>query len=129
MEGVTALKAKGYRLVVVTSRQLVIKDATHDWLERNFPDGIFDEVVFGNHWGKNGVKTSKLDLCKELNASVLIDDSLIYATEVAKEGIPALLFSLDNSYPWNQADELPRGVTRVTDWNAVVDQVVKLIDN
>lgn len=127
-EGVAALKAKGFRLVIVTSRQLVIKEATHKWLQLNFPEGTFDEVAFGNHWGKNGTKTSKLDLCKDLGASILVDDTYNYIKEVSEAGLHGILFNLDNSYPWNKTDELPRGATRASDWNSVVEQVLKLAE-
>lgn len=124
--GIAALKQKGFNLVVVTSRQLVIEDATRDWLRRNFPDDTFSHVAFGNHWGKQGVKTSKAELCRSLGAQVLIDDSLAYASEVALQGVHALLFDLDGAYMWNQQPNLPSGVTRVTGWDMAVEQVVNL---
>lgn len=73
--------SKHYRLVVVTSRQFVIENETHAWLDRHFP-GVFSAVVFGNHYGLQGEKRSKPDLCRDLNAEILIDDSVQYAREV-----------------------------------------------
>lgn len=117
------MKEKGYHIVVVTSRQLVIERNTRDWLAKNFPEGTFDRVEFGNHWGKDGLKRSKGEICRLLGASVLIDDSLTYTSEVASEGFHALLFDLNGTYPWNKSDSLPSGVTRVTNWDMVVKEI------
>lgn len=128
-EGIAALKAKGFRLVIVTSRQLVIEKATREWLDRNFPEGTFDEVAFGNHWGKNGTKTSKLELCKDLGASILIDDTYDYIKEVSEAGLHGILFNLDDAYPWNKNKELPKGSTRAPSWTSVVEQVLKMTED
>lgn len=127
-EGLATLKAKGFRLVIVTSRQLVIQEATKDWLRRNFPEDTFDEVAFGNHWGKKGSKTSKQDLCNELGASILIDDNYNYIKEVAEAGLHGVLFDLDNTYPWNNSDKLPERAARASSWTSVVDQILKITE-
>lgn len=85
---------------------------------------MFRQVAFGNHWGLEGKKIRKVDLCRELGASVLIDDSLIYAREVASVGIKALLFDLEGTYMWNKSDALPLGVTRVFGWDDVLEQML-----
>jgi hypothetical protein len=41
----------------------------------HFP-GKFASVQFGNHWGTTGRKRSKADMCKDVGASLLIDDNL-----------------------------------------------------
>lgn len=110
-------------------RQHVIEDKTRAWLETHFP-GIFSSVLFGNHWGREGAQRSKLDMCREVDAALLIDDSIAYAAEAATAGISALLFG---EYPWNgglaagaaapAADSspsgdaaLPPGVHRAVSW-------------
>eukprot|EP00920_Eleutheroschizon_duboscqi_P005487 GHVT01012964.1.p1 GENE.GHVT01012964.1~~GHVT01012964.1.p1 ORF type:complete len:209 (+),score=25.05 GHVT01012964.1:219-845(+) len=45
--------SKNFNLVVVTSRQLQIKEKTIKWLELNFPR-TFSNVYFANHWTKPG---------------------------------------------------------------------------
>lgn len=77
--------AAHYDLVVVTSRQFAIERETRAWLDQHFP-GVFRAVVFGNHFGLTGEKRSKPDLCRDLGAEILIDDSLRYAQEVGGEG-------------------------------------------
>lgn len=110
-----------YDLQIVTSRQLEYEELTRRWLERNFA-GVFSAAHFGNHYQEDiTIKpTNKSDLCKSIGANWLVDDSLVYARECAGKGIKVLLFG---DYPWNQADELPEGVTRVKDW----DEVLKVL--
>lgn len=122
-EGVKQLQELGFDLVVVTSRQLLIQEATKTWLAKHFPPDTFQQIAFGNHWGLEGRKITKLDLCKELGASILIDDSLDYCSEVAAAGLKALLLDLDGEYGWNKSDDVPLGVTRLTSWKEVVDHL------
>lgn len=125
-QGVAKLRQIGFDLVVVTSRQFVIQDQTRQWLDRNFPKGTFSQVVFGNHWGLEGPKIPKVDICLQLGAVLLVDDALKYVNEIASAGIDALLFDLHGEYPWNTVDgHLPDRITRVHDWTSVVDYVQK----
>lgn len=86
-------------LVVVTSRQNVIKDITRDWVHTNFPN-TFSEVHFGNHWAKSGTSRSKSDMCLDVGADILIDDNPRYAYECACKGMHVLLYNWNNQYPW-----------------------------
>lgn len=123
-QAVAKLREMGFDLVVVTSRQLVIEKDTREWLARNFPASAFRDIAFGNHWGLEGRKIRKVDLCRELGAVMLIDDSLAYAEEIASAGMQALLFDLNGEYPWNSVKgELPSGITRVTSWSGVLEYV------
>lgn len=124
VQGVKALKDAGYELVIVTSRQLFLEVITRRWLDDNFPAGTFSRVAFGNHWGNTGRKISKPELCKELNASHIIDDAVLYCRQCADGGIRALLFG---HYGWNTNDDakdpLPPGVVRVNSWPAVLEHL------
>ena len=50
-------------LVVVTSRQHVIREPTLEWLGQHFPD-LFQSVHFGNHFAMNGESKKKSDICR-----------------------------------------------------------------
>ena len=50
-------------LVVVTSRQHVIRQPTLEWIQLHFPY-IFSEVHFGNHWALHGTARKKSDICR-----------------------------------------------------------------
>lgn len=80
VEGIKKLK-EHYDLFIVTSRQHILKDNTVNFINNTFPN-CFKDIVFGNHYGIEGSKISKKDMCKQVNAFCLIDDSLKYAKDV-----------------------------------------------
>jgi hypothetical protein len=53
-----------------------------------------------------------------LGATYIIEDMPGHAFECAEAGIKTVLFG---DYPWNKADKLPAGVTRCSDWPAVLE--------
>uniref|UniRef100_A0A7I4FQW4 Uncharacterized protein n=1 Tax=Physcomitrium patens TaxID=3218 RepID=A0A7I4FQW4_PHYPA len=53
-------------LVVVTSRQHVIRQPTMDWINQHY-GGIFKEVHFGNHFALEGEARSKSEICSVPN--------------------------------------------------------------
>lgn len=57
-------------LVVVTSRQNAIQDATRIWLDQHYPQ-TFREVFFGNHFAKEGATRSKSEICRCISFSLL----------------------------------------------------------
>lgn len=100
LETLQRMKEK-YSLHVVTARQHRVEEVTRSWLNKYFPD-IFEEIHFGNHYSTSGKSRSKAEMCKSIGAKVLIDDSLIYATQCALADISVVLFG---HYPWNQCIE------------------------
>ncbi|CAM9707348.1 unnamed protein product [Discosporangium mesarthrocarpum] len=103
-------------LHVVTSRQHTLEEVTRAWISKHFPE-IFVDVHLGNHYGESGEKISKPDLCKKIQAEMLIDDSLRYTRQCSTAGIKACLFG---NYPWNSTDEpLPTTLVRASDWDEV----------
>ncbi|KAG6517731.1 uncharacterized protein LOC122054725 [Zingiber officinale] len=111
-------------LLVVTSRQNVIRDHTVEWIEKYFP-GLFREIHFGNHFSLHGASRSKSDICRCLGAQVLIDDNPKYALECAEIGMKALLFDYQSSYPWSRTGSATAHpmVTEVHDWREVEDKL------
>ncbi|KAJ3116109.1 hypothetical protein HDU96_010403 [Phlyctochytrium bullatum] len=129
-EALAILKEK-YDLVVVTSRQEVVHEATHAFIQKHFP-GIFVDIHFANHFltkeeAAKMKSRKKSEVCKEIGAGVLIDDVLWHASDCAGAGIKVLLFDHEGAYMWNKLPEnatLPEGVTRVHDWKEVVKILV-----
>mmetsp|Transcript_21266 Transcript_21266/g.34574 ORF Transcript_21266/g.34574 Transcript_21266/m.34574 type:complete len:249 (+) Transcript_21266:4178-4924(+) len=125
--------APRFDFVVVTSRQHVIEDATKEWLAKHFP-GVFKAVLFGNHWTLEAPgpehahhsKRSKPDMCKDLNAKMLIDDNIGYCNGCSEKlGIPTILFG---NYGWNKLkgnEKLHEKVTRASTWR----EVAKILEN
>ena len=77
-------------LHVVTSRTNVLTEHTVWWIDANYP-GVFADLHFGNHYGQ-GVARSKPDLCRAIDAVMMIDDNMHYATQCAEAGIRTCLF-------------------------------------
>ncbi|KAI5071080.1 hypothetical protein GOP47_0013331 [Adiantum capillus-veneris] len=107
-------------LVVVTSRQHVIRHQTLDWIDRHYP-GIFSDVYFGNHFALEGEARPKSEICRSIGAEVLIDDNPRYAVECAQHNIEVLLFDHNNKYPWSKTSDGPVHplITRVQSWEDV----------
>ena len=98
LDGLRALRAAtGCELHIVTARQLTLETATRAWIDTHYPD-MFAGVHFGNHYGSSGEKRSKPQMCREIGALCLIDDSQIYAGHCADENIPCVLYG---NYAWN----------------------------
>lgn len=112
IQSITRL-AKRYELHIVTGRNTIVRRATEAVLEQYFP-GIFASVQFTDMYSDK--PRSKAEVCLEIGASLLIDDHLRHAEEVAAKGIDVLLFG---SYPWNEATTLAEHITRVQDWDEV----------
>ncbi|CAK9201376.1 unnamed protein product [Sphagnum troendelagicum] len=119
----TLLQLAAYcNLVVVTSRQHVIRKPTVEWIEQHYA-GIFKEVHFGNHFALEGEARPKSEICRSLGVEILIDDNPRYALECAEHGIEVLLFDLHGSYPWSKTAQGPTHplITRVNDWSEVAN--------
>lgn len=56
------------------------------------------------------------DVLVEIKADFVVDDQLKHCTAAVEQGIPTILFG---NYRWNQAEELPKGVTRCKNWQEV----------
>eukprot|EP01080_Neovahlkampfia_damariscottae_P005889 gene5889-9717_t len=114
-----------FKLVIVTSRQHQLREDTESFIQKYYPD-TFDEMLFGNHYGKVGKKMTKSEMCKSIGAELLIDDNLHYANDCATNGIKAILFG---KYAWNQYDdELHENIHHVHHWDDVSDAIKKLLE-
>ncbi len=89
------LKKKWYKLIVITARREVFKKPTIDRLDKNF-GWLISDVLFADHFTKN--EKNKSELCKQVNAKIMIEDNLEYAIELASNGIKVYLIDR----PWNQ---------------------------
>jgi hypothetical protein len=84
----------------VTSRQNTLQEITKQWIDAHFPS-VFEGVHFGNHYASDGSPSrSKAEICKELGAVALIDDSRHHAVSAAKAGVPLVI--LFGDYGWNK---------------------------
>ncbi|KIY65888.1 hypothetical protein CYLTODRAFT_50057 [Cylindrobasidium torrendii FP15055 ss-10] len=109
LEGVQALKELGYRIVIVTARSPDYHTHSWDWLNKHFPN-CFERIICTGQFqnaSKDGefrevvTRLSKAEVCADLGAVVLIDDSSENAIQcaTAPQAIPVLLFG---DYEWNK---------------------------
>lgn len=124
VEAMKTLSARGHELYVITGRPLFVKEKTELWLAKHFPN-IFQELFWTNarldktdyssYWGR-----PKAEICKEIGATVLVDDLLEYARD--SEGLSVIIL---NRF-WNQKAALESNMIRANDWQEVVNEVDKL---
>lgn len=119
-DAVMRLKDK-HTLHIVTSRQTELETVTRAWIESYFP-GVFAGVHVANHaqWALSGKTRTKVEICQELEAELLIEDSILYAKECEVENIPVLLLD----YPWNRG-VLPSNTKRVQSWEEILKRIEK----
>lgn len=106
-----------YKLVIVTARDPKFGDATHAWIDKHF-SGVFSQVMLIGHPTTMQAYRTKAEVCKELNAVALVDDSVVHVTKCIEEGVEGILFG---DYPWSKANSLPKGAARCQDWQAVLE--------
>ncbi|KAJ7923075.1 hypothetical protein B0H13DRAFT_1981588 [Mycena leptocephala] len=107
-EGVQALKDMGYKLVIVTARTADVADASWEWVEKYFP-GVFANVVFTGqfkdahklHHNEVLTNLTKSQVCTDLKAQVLIDDSSENAIQCST-ALPPTRVLLFGEYEWNK---------------------------
>lgn len=109
---ITRRLSKLHDLVVVTSRDDRFTEPTVRWINHHFPETFRDIILAGNHYTGLPYRT-KLEVCREVGANILIEDQLKYAIECVGGGVQVLLFG---DYGWNHAPDLPKGITRVRSW-------------
>lgn len=108
-----------HELVIITSRPNDFIEETSRWIEKYFPSRFNDIYFAYNQWIREKGNESKLEICLNLGVDVLIEDSLEYAKECAKEGIEVLLLDC----PWNQTKKLPKRIKRVYNWREISDTI------
>ncbi|KAJ7102348.1 hypothetical protein B0H15DRAFT_814254 [Mycena belliarum] len=106
-EGIQELRDQGYTLVIVTARTSDNADATWDWVEKHFP-GAFTHLIFTGQFkdthmlNRHEVLTNltKSQVCADLKAQVLIDDSAENAIQCST-ALPPTRVLLFGNYEWN----------------------------
>lgn len=118
-KGLQRLKTAGHSLVIITSRSQSLRAMTERIVQKQFP-GIFDSVFF-----TDGTSTGVV--CKRIGASIMIDDQVDHAIDVAEHGVYAVLF--DGGYSWSQSfDDSHPKVVRCNSWSSTVDWILTHIE-
>lgn len=110
--------SNAYKIVVVTARNPNFRNVTEAYLETYFGSHISDLYMVGNK-GDTSLVRSKAEVCKEIHAVALIDDSLKHVSACADIGMQGVLFG---DYSWNgYQGQPPERVVRCADWNEVAE--------
>jgi 5'(3')-deoxyribonucleotidase len=114
-EAVKCLSEK-YDLSIVTARHPKHAGVTRNWVNKYFPN-MFNEIVPIGHPQVMGRKRTKAEVCAEMGAFALIDDSVEHVETCAENGIEGVLFG---DYPWNKTNgNLHQSIIRCENWEAV----------
>ncbi len=106
---------KKHELHIITSKPDYLREATEKWIERFYPDS-FKRIHFTNQFHSESIKRTKAQVCKEIGATILIDDSLENARNVAAEGIKVFLLDA----PWNREEVIPP-IVRAYSWEEIAN--------
>jgi len=105
---------KRFGVVFITSRDMSLQESTRAWIDRHIDASI--PVYFAHNPLSDKAGISKGELCNDLGAQWLIDDSIDHCQNVIEHGVEAILFG---NYGWNQ--QAPKELTRCVNWRAVED--------
>ncbi|KAJ8457468.1 hypothetical protein ONZ45_g18301 [Pleurotus djamor] len=111
-EGIQTLRDMGYRLIIVTARTSDVAEPSWKWVDQHFP-GLFDSLICTNQFkDENKVghevvtKLSKGQVCNDLGARLLIDDSAENAIQCSTHDPPTRVL-LFGDYQWNKRTSGP----------------------
>lgn len=107
-EKILELKNKWYKLFIITARHPLLKLTTKLRLRRYFR-WCFDGTIFAWFLNKNAKKKS--DICKNIWASVMIEDNLENAIECANIWLNVFLF--DRPRNWAFDPKKHKGIIKV----------------
>lgn len=103
-----------YHIALVTARDRTWENATLDWLKLHFGD-VFVGVHFAGN--KYDGDITKGELCKDVGASLLIDDNIDHCKSALDAGLETILFG---NYGWHKGRD-KEGIVHCQDWPAVLE--------
>ena len=122
INGVKELSAFG-KLHVATARLDVKSYRTNELIKRHFGDYIqsvlFAFDIYNQH--RNTERKKKFEICKDIDAKLIIEDDINYAKSCAENGINTFLLSNNNVH-----EKLHSNITIVRDWEEVVEKASEM---
>ena len=96
-------------LIAVTGRQSYARDPTEKLIKNHFRDS-FSDIIYCDHFTSSA--RSKGEICKEISADLLIDDSYKNCKECLDLSIPAVNFTGWPLYAWCEISDIS-----ITGWH------------
>ena len=117
--------AKKYDLVAVSARPSNVLVLTQKLLDLYFK-GNLKKVILTNAFSLTGHKKTKAEVCQEINATVLIDDSLANALECSKQKISVILLRRLWNQEMTDEDLLKNNIYPAKNWPEILKVVMQL---
>lgn len=112
-----------HELHLITGRADFLGPVTRLMLDTHF-GGCFASIEHTNyivHSSSSAIKRTKGEVCTAIGAHILIDDHIDHGKNALAASVDRVM--LFGEFPWNQSDELPSGMTRCKDWDAVALEI------
>ncbi len=108
--------SKRFHIILITARDPIWEKETRRWFKDHFAQDDIEVYFIGYH--KTDTSKTKGQLCRDLGASLLIDDNPEHCQSVIDEGIKAILFG---EYGWHTT--IPKEAIICKDWPAVMEYI------
>ena len=105
-----------FEIVAITARHPQFRESSLKYLTEYYGGKIAEINLVGTSATEEFVR-SKAEVCRELGAVALIDDSIKHVVSCVDTEVEGLLFG---NYPWNQSEDLPNGVIRFNNWSEIL---------
>jgi hypothetical protein len=108
---VDAIRTGVDKMYIVTGRQEFLRDRTEKWVQENYPN-VFSDILFTNSYTLDEVR--KADVCKAINADLLIDDVIENCRGCKELKINSINYIGIPVYPW--CDPNRSDIPKVSTW-------------
>ena len=123
ISGINELRGN-HKISFVTSRPQFLEVKTKKWLEKHFP-GVNLPVYLTNQFTPDThKKVTKAEICKQIKAELMIEDSPANVQDCVSEHIPVLLFERQ----WNKEIKDTKYITRVRNWKEILERVALIAE-
>jgi len=107
---------KNYRIVLITARDPLLEKATRRWIDEHLGNDI--QLFLSSNPLVRSTHKSKGQLCRELGASLLIDDNVENCKSALDAGVKAILFG---RYAWQK--DPPLQAVNIRSWPEVLEYI------
>jgi len=115
-KAIEALAAR-HDLHIITARHPQFEPRTSAWVAEYFP-GMFKSITHIGFAGLMPEPRTKIEVCQEIGASVLVDDAVHHVGGCAQANIQGVWFG---TYPYQKGKILPPSVIACDDWQSVLE--------
>ncbi|MEA3514681.1 MAG: hypothetical protein U9R34_04345 [Nanoarchaeota archaeon] len=110
--------AEEHDIYVITARPSYLEDKIRNRIESNY-GSCFRDIILTNQVFEKDDARKKSDICNDLGAKLMIEDSVSHAYDCVSEGIDVFLMDM----PWNQSYNADDKITRVYSWKDIEKEI------